>query len=414
MPVIGISDADADADADAYASDDAPETPVSRSPPPSRLRSSLDEDGDDEDAGGGGRGGGRRVDDSLAALANETTLTSEPAPRPPPRPRPRSAAGYASDDDDDDDGGGGWDDLRPSSPSGPEEGDDYDGMRAGFEEFVDAQNDEQQQREHVMQLLSDLDDLKARGFAMPKHFNHTSDPAEMEHVLRLGQESMKRRTGTAISKKLLTGFVGVVELVNHSYDPFGAKLDGFGDNVTNSIDDYEDVLYRLWQRYGQQFGEQHPLIELFVMLGLTAAQTHMMNAWADKHIAQQTAEAQKAPPPPPTAQSSQSSHAAAPPPAATPVSMIPGMSLGDMGNILAQSHARGAQEVVPFPGPAPGPARRVPGAPDATDTLDAALAGAQDEADAIQIQIPPPARSRARAASSAGAGARRVRLAGNN
>jgi len=44
------------------------------------------------------------------------------------------------------------------------------------------------------------------------------------------------------------------------------------------------VLWRIWQLYGRSMGEDHPLIELFVMLGLAGVQTHMLNSWAERQI----------------------------------------------------------------------------------------------------------------------------------
>ena len=361
MPVVGLLDPNEIPSPEAYASDDAP----------------SDSEGEEEVVKSAPSSPPRRTDDSLAALANESSLAREPS-------RPSSSSPYAPDDDDDasgnssiiEGGGGGW-------------GGD-DAMETGFDDFVNTRQHEEEEKRRVMNLLSQIEDLEQRGYVAPKRFNYTSDPDEMYHVVQMGQESLKRRSGAAISKKLLTGATGLIELVNHTYDPFGAKLDGFSDSVTNSIDDYEEVLYRIWRLYGQSFGEQHPLIELFVMLGLTAAQTHMMNSWAEKHIQQQQQQQQPQQPQPQPQQQQQQqqqpsrpreSRARAPAPAKTPVDLVPGLSMAEVGNMINRTHASGAQDVVPFPD-------STSESTSPLDSLDAALADAQDQAESIQITIP--------------------------
>ena len=255
------------------------------------------------------------IDESLASIANEEQMsgmeTNDEEPALPPslssssrhrsRERPssgrRSRVRFAVDDEEpdmplgssgvedeygdeygDDDG---YDDMGGEYDDFADQGDMYD----GFEDSAQAEVTEEERKQQVIKLLADLDDLEGRGYAMPKRFNHTSDPDEMEYVRSMGTEFLRRKSGVKISKNILTGVIGVLEMVNSSYDPLGIKLDGFGDNVNENINDYEDVLWRLWQRYGQSFGDNHPLIELFMMLGMAGFQTHMMNSWAERQIA---------------------------------------------------------------------------------------------------------------------------------
>lgn len=233
------------------------------------------------------------IDESMAAMANDDQLNGG-APDAPP-------TSYADDPEfsvdqnpwnnrDYDDGHSGFvgeDSGMPFDDDGLDD-DDASGMWEGFDDAENAADTEADRKQRVVRLLADLDDLAGRGYTLPKNFNHTSDPEEMEHVVNMGKEFLQRKSGVKISQKLLTGFVGMVEMVNHKFDPLGAKLDGISDNIGENIGDYDDVLWRIWQLYGRSLGEDHPLIELFVMLGLAGVQTHMLNSWAERQIDEQS------------------------------------------------------------------------------------------------------------------------------
>lgn len=341
-----------------------------------------------------------RVDKSLADLANTQNLSSTPTTiQPPPAapPAPQSGGGMGDgwgsggEDDgidvDDDEGGVNLEEFAEDDV------DVDDGAQHGFNEFTAAQDFERMERNRVTQLLSDLDELEGRGWQPPKRYNHTSDPDELAHVVHVGQQALQRKSGTAISKKLLTGFVGVVEMMNHQFDPLGLKLDGFSDSVVGNIADYEDVLGRLYMRYGSSFGEQHPAIELVIMLGLAGAQVHMMNVWAENQKQKYQA---ATPPTPPPAVPAPSAAAAGSPPQPKPQPSPPpmaGIPMGEISGILSQVHAASTQEdeVVPF---RPRPPVQAAPKQDEVSALDKALDDAKDQADAIVIDIPQAAAGR--------------------
>lgn len=355
------------------------------------------------------------LDESLAELANEDKLSSTPPPPahvPPQQEQPYGGDGGGGGGGDEEEGGWGASDLASDISEdeyvGFAEDDLDDGASRGFDKFAAAQDHERRERERVTQLLADLDEVEARGFQPPKRFNHTSDPDEMENVLHVAQQSLRRKSGAAISKKLLTGFVGVIEMMNHQFDPMGLKLDGFSDSVVGNIDEYEDVLIRMYDKYASTFGDQHPLVELVIMLGLAGAQVHMMNSWADQQkekLEKSTQQQQQKQQQQQQAQQQQQQQARAfgmaprAQPAAKPAvyqeapapagPMMPGVSMQELGKIISQTHADSQQEeIVPFPDRRVTPARPRPKSPDAASALDAALGQAMDQADAIVIDVP--------------------------
>lgn len=250
-------------------------------------------------------GGGGEIDPSLAAMANPDRLGTAPRRAVPTAPPPRRhviGVSYAEDGgggdgedggddeagddedggDDNGEGGGGDDEAYDASWGGQgddDEGDEYagDAEWGGMEDAAESVRQEEEARDTLAQMLVDLDDLEARGHSFPRKFNITSDEDEVRRARDIVRESAQRRSGVAIAKKLLIGLVGGIEWVNHTYDPVGAKLDNFSDTVSGDIGSYEDVLARLWAKYGRSMGESNPVIELAVLLGMAGFQTHMMN-----------------------------------------------------------------------------------------------------------------------------------------
>lgn len=218
---------------------------------------------------------GGDIDETLASVANEEALVGDV--------EPESHA---------DGGHGDFGDLGDfgdvAGDPDPDNWGDAGNMYGGFEDSMWAGETQMSRQNRVVQLLSDLQEVEARGYPMPKRFNHTSDPDEMEFVLETARNQLARQSGVKISRKLLTGFVGAVEFLNHRFDPIGLKLDSLSDNVSENIHDYDDVLGRIWMLYGPgSDGEMNPLLELAMMLIIAGGGVHMTNVFVERAREQQ-------------------------------------------------------------------------------------------------------------------------------
>lgn len=177
---------------------------------------------------------------------------------------------------------GGWDNAGGGGGYGDED------FLGGFEESMWQGETEQQRQNRVVTLLEELQNLEDQGYSLPKRFNHTSDPDEMEMVVEAGKRQVSRKIGTELSKNVLIGLVSGLEMMNHNYDPLGLKLDGFGDNVRTNIATYEDVLGRIWMQYGPGAdGEINPIVQLTVMLAMAGASVHWSNGKMEEFRAMQ-------------------------------------------------------------------------------------------------------------------------------
>lgn len=223
------------------------------------------------------------LDESLASVANEDAITMDP-----------SMVGGDEEDGEEDQGGYDEDFNGPTEEYYEDDGgwghggggdEDFLG---GFEESMWQGETEQQRQNRVVILLEELQNLEDQGYSLPKRFNHTSDPDEMEMVVEAGKRQVSRKIGTELSKNVLIGLVSGLEMMNHTYDPLGLKLDGFGDNVRTNIATYEDVLGRIWMQYGPGAdGEINPIVQLTVMLAMAGASVHWSNGKMEEFRAMQ-------------------------------------------------------------------------------------------------------------------------------
>lgn len=99
-------------------------------------------------------------------------------------------------------------------------------------------------RAEKMDLLRKLNDLAAKGHAVP------SDLSMKTHidVLRMEYNSIQRqiglKTSIRVQRRLLMMAVSGLEWANRTYDPISAKLDGWSEHVYSQLDDYNGVMER--------------------------------------------------------------------------------------------------------------------------------------------------------------------------
>jgi uncharacterized protein DUF5767 len=167
--------------------------------------------------------------------------------------------------------------------------------------YDDAPRDEAPTREEIKKAKTEMDKMLAdlevwsKGYKeyIPRKFTHTSNPEEVRSVHNKIKAMRTRDSGLKITRKLLIGFVGGIEWLNHAYDPLGLKLDDWSQEIESDIEDYDDVLVRIWERYGRYLSESNPLIELMVALSMSAAMYHLSQQWVANQVSQQQQQQEK-------------------------------------------------------------------------------------------------------------------------
>jgi hypothetical protein len=186
-------------------------------------------------------------------------------------------------------------DTRPNYGSYDEYDDENDeygsdsgsGSMSESQEASDEQsmgNYRQQQRmteEEILnakrELLYQFERLERKGMQLPKRFTMASSLEEMKLELSRLKRDREIDNSVKFQRKVMMTIVTGVELLNNKFDPIGARLDGWSENINENIDDYDDVFEELHEKYKGK-AKMAPELKLMFMLSGSAFMFHMTNS----------------------------------------------------------------------------------------------------------------------------------------
>ena len=126
-------------------------------------------------------------------------------------------------------------------------------------------------------LLFKIQALEKKGFEFSKKFNMTSNLEEMQFEYDKVKHFIESQAAIKFSRRCLMACVTGIEFLNKKFDPFSVKLEGWSENVMESVDDYDNIFERLHEKYSQK-AEIAPEIELLLTLGGSAFMYHLTNS----------------------------------------------------------------------------------------------------------------------------------------
>ena len=125
-------------------------------------------------------------------------------------------------------------------------------------------------------LLYEFERLKKRGYHFSKEYTLASNIDEMKYEFEKIKKQREVENSVAFSRKMLMAFVTALEFLNNRFDPFELKLDGWSENVHESINEYDDIFEELHEKY-KSTGKVSPEIKLLLTLGGSAFMFHLTN-----------------------------------------------------------------------------------------------------------------------------------------
>ena len=126
-------------------------------------------------------------------------------------------------------------------------------------------------------LLIKIQALEIKGFEFSKKFNMTSNYDEMIFEYEKIKKFIESQGAIKFSRRCLMACVTGIEFLNKRFDPFHVKLDGWSENVMESVDDYDNIFEKLHEKYSKK-AEIAPEIELLLTLGGSAFMFHLTNS----------------------------------------------------------------------------------------------------------------------------------------
>tara|TARA_B110001450_G_scaffold239940_1_gene248223 strand:- start:2814 stop:4256 length:1443 start_codon:yes stop_codon:yes gene_type:complete len=125
-------------------------------------------------------------------------------------------------------------------------------------------------------FLRKLEALDKKGVKLTKKYTMDDPLAEMQGEYEMIKSEKEKSNSVKFQGKMLMAAVSAIEFINGKFDPFDIKLDGWGESVSESMEDYDDVFGELHEKYGGKT-KMAPEIKLLFMLGGSAAMLHMTN-----------------------------------------------------------------------------------------------------------------------------------------
>ena len=107
------------------------------------------------------------------------------------------------------------------------------------------------------------------------HFNIDSSYEEIEDEYESALEDKRLKDSIKLQGWWFMTFVNSVEYANTACNPFDLNLDGWGEQVSEDIDSYEDIFCELHEKY--KGGKLSPELSLLLRLGFSAAVVNFTN-----------------------------------------------------------------------------------------------------------------------------------------
>ena len=172
-----------------------------------------------------------------------------------------SSDGDDSDDDDDDDNGGG---------GGGGGGGDAFGNR-----FQAERSRMHNEMEEKKEILYQMNRLEAKGYKLPRNFTMQSDLEEMRAEYHRIVREKEIDASIRFQRKAMMFAVSGIEFLNTKFDPISAKLDGWSEQVHDTIDDYDDIFEELHDKYKGSGQKMAPELRLLLGVGGSAFMYHL-------------------------------------------------------------------------------------------------------------------------------------------
>jgi len=135
---------------------------------------------------------------------------------------------------------------------------------------------EREKRRKKRAMIKKLDEWFEKG--LTKHnsnFNLESDFDEVEDEYETAMEDKRKKDGVKLQGWWFTTLINSIEYGNAVFDPFGLNLDGWGEQINEDIDSYEEIFEELHDKY--KGGKMSPEVSLILRVAFSGAVLNITN-----------------------------------------------------------------------------------------------------------------------------------------
>jgi hypothetical protein len=135
---------------------------------------------------------------------------------------------------------------------------------------------EREKRRKKRLMIKKLEEWKDKGlFKNGSHFTIDSNYEEVEDEYETALEDKRKKDSIKLQGWWFMTFVNSVEYANSAFNPFDINLDGWGEQINEDIDSYEEIFSELHEKY--KGGKMSPELSLLLRIGFSAAVVNFTN-----------------------------------------------------------------------------------------------------------------------------------------
>jgi len=136
-------------------------------------------------------------------------------------------------------------------------------------------NDRDKRRKKRM-MIKKLEEWYEKGLTKHNsHFNLDSAYEEVEDEYETALEDKRKKDSVKLQGWWFMTFINSIEYANAAFNPFDLNLDGWGEQISEDLDSYEDIFSELHDKY--KGGKLAPELSLLLRVGFSAAVLNFSN-----------------------------------------------------------------------------------------------------------------------------------------
>jgi hypothetical protein len=157
----------------------------------------------------------------------------------------------------------------------------------GFSKFNDIPSDkpsnsgsanmtEREKRRKKKMMIKKLEEWYDKGLIKNiTHFNNDSAYEEIEDEYESALEDKRKKDSVKLQGWWFMTFINSVEYANAAFNPFDINLDGWGEQISEDIESYDEIFTELHDKY--KGGKLSPELSLLLRIGFSAAVVNFTN-----------------------------------------------------------------------------------------------------------------------------------------
>jgi hypothetical protein len=135
---------------------------------------------------------------------------------------------------------------------------------------------DRERRRKQRMMIKKLDEWNAKGLIKSNsHFSLDSDYTEVEDEYESALEDKRKKDSIKLQGWWFMTFINSVEYANAAFNPFDLNLDGWGEQVSEDIESYDEIFSELHDKY--KGGKLAPEISLLLRVVFSAAVLNFSN-----------------------------------------------------------------------------------------------------------------------------------------